>query len=208
MVARGGVLGYVLMEKGRIAEAEEQFERALAIAQRLGARRFEPFSLLNLSKIMVLEGRRAEAVKTLEEAARISRETGITFLGAWALAAADPAARAAALGEGEEILQQDCVGHNYFWFYRDAMEACLEDADWDGVRRFAAALEKYTRPEPLPWCDFFIARGRALASFGAGGGDEASVAELRRLRDEAGRVGLKSAMTALDAALGSYRPGS
>ena len=34
------------------------------------------------------------------------------------------------------------------------------------------------------------------------------LAELRRLRDEAGRVGLKSAMTALDAALGSYRPGS
>jgi len=212
MVARGGVLVYVLMEMDRIAEAEKQAVRALAIARQLGAGRFEPFSLLNLSKIMILEDRRAEAVKNLEEAARISRETGITFLGAWvqgvlALAATDPAVRAEALGEGEEILRQDCVGHNYFWFYRDAMEASLEDADWDGVRRYAAALETYTKPEPLPWCDFFIARGRVLAAFGDGesngAGGEATVAELRRLRDEAVRVGLKSAMTALDAALGA-----
>ena len=58
--------------------------------------------------------------------------------------------RAQALGEGEEILRQDCVGHNYLWFYRDAMEVSLEDADWDGARRYAAALEAYTRPEPLP----------------------------------------------------------
>jgi tetratricopeptide (TPR) repeat protein len=212
MVARGGVLVYVLMEMDQIAEAEKQAVRALAIARQLGAGRFEPFSLLNLSKIMILEDRRAEAVKNLEEAARVSRETGITFLGAWvqgvlALAATDPAVRAEALGEGEEILRQDCVGHNYFWFYRDAMEASLEDADWDGVRRYAAALETYTKPEPLPWCDFFIARGRVLAAFGDGesngAGGEATVAELRRLRDEAVRVGLKSAMTALDAALGA-----
>ena len=30
------------------------------------------------------------------------------------------------------------------------------------VERYAAALEEYTRSEPLPWADFFVARGRAL----------------------------------------------
>jgi hypothetical protein len=46
---------------------------------------------------------------------------------------------------------------------QDALEVCPDADDWDGVERYAAALDDYTRPEPLPWSAFFIARGRALA---------------------------------------------
>ena len=73
------------------------------------------------------------------------------------------------------------MGHNYFWFYRDAMEVCLNTGDWDSVEGYAAALEDYTRPEPLPWSDFFIARGRALATYGKGRRDDALIAKLREL---------------------------
>lgn len=45
------------------------------------------------------------------------------------------------------------------------------------------------RPEPLPWSDFYIARGRALAAYGEGARDEGTVLTLRSLRDEAERVG-------------------
>ena len=55
--------------------------------------------------------------------------------------------------------------------------------------------------EPLPRTDFFIARGRALAAFGRGNRDDAAMGEIKRLRDEAERVGLKPALSALDKAL-------
>lgn len=46
------------------------------------------------------------------------------------------------------------------------IDVCLRLGDVPGARRYAAALEAYTRDEPLPWCDAVIAviaRGRALA---------------------------------------------
>ena len=65
----------------------------------------------------------------------------------------------------------------------------------------ATALEDFTGPEPLPWCDFFIARGRTLASYGRGNRDVATMQELGRLRDEAERVGLRIFLPALGTAL-------
>jgi hypothetical protein len=81
------------------------------------------------------------------------------------------------------------------------MEASLIAGDWDGVERYAAALEAYTRPEPLPWANLRIARGRALARHGRGERGELALRELRRLREEAERVGWKSALPALERAL-------
>lgn len=81
------------------------------------------------------------------------------------------------------------------------MDACLEPGEWDEVERYATALEDYTRPEPLPWSDFFIARGRVLAAYGRGKRDDATMAEITRLRDEAKRVGFSLALPALDEAL-------
>ena len=80
------------------------------------------------------------------------------------------------------------------------MEVALELADHDEVERYAAALEDYTRAEPLPWSDFFIARGRALAAFGRGRRDAALTAEILRLRDDADRFGLKIALPAIETA--------
>lgn len=65
----------------------------------------------------------------------------------------------------------------------------------------AAALEDYTRADPLPWSDFFIARARVLAAYGREKRDYATMQELKRLRDEAERIGLKTALPALEEAL-------
>ncbi len=99
------------------------------------------------------------------------------------------------------MLQTGSLGHNFLTVYRYAMDACLRSGDWDEVERYAAALEDFTRPEPLPSSDFFIARGRALAAFGRGRRDAATMDELRRLRDEAERIGLTTALPALEGAL-------
>ena len=68
------------------------------------------------------------------------------------------------LAEGEALIRAGCVGHNPLYFYPEAVEVCLELGEFGEVERHAMALEDYTRPEPLPWADFHIARGRALAA--------------------------------------------
>jgi len=200
------VMAYLLYDMGRLLDAEQQCEQALIIARRLGARRFEALAHIYKGQILASKGRMSEAIERVEEAIAIGRESGITYSGPWALGVLamitrDPAQRRRALKEGELILRQECVSHNYFWFYRNAMEACLESGEWEEVERFAAALEAYTRAEPLPWTDFVIARGRTLATSGRGGRDAATIDELRRLRDEAERIGLTTALPALEVAL-------
>jgi hypothetical protein len=123
-------------------------------------------------------------------------------LAAKALAAGSEPARREALAEGGAVVHAGCLAHNVLWFRRDAIEAALNAREWEVAERHAAALEEYTRAEPLPWSDFFIARGRALATHGRGEGAAGLTVELIRLRDEAERVGLRSALPALEAVLG------
>ena len=79
--------------------------------------------------------------------------------------------------------------HNYFWFYRDAIEVSLETEDWSGVERYASALEQFTDAEPVPWTSFFVA---AAAPYGRGARDRATLQELRHLRDLAEGAGFKT----------------
>jgi hypothetical protein len=105
-----------------------------------------------------------------------------------------------ALTEGENLIGTS-TGEACFYFYRDAMGACLQNEEWDEVDRYAQTLEDYTCAEPLPLTDFFIAQGRALATVGRGKRDDEVLQELQHLRDEAERVGLKAVIPALEQAL-------
>jgi len=64
-------------------------------------------------------------------------------------------------------------GRSVTIFYHEAIETALNTGEWAAAERYAAAFESYTRPEPLPWADFHVARGRALAGFGRGARDDA-----------------------------------
>ena len=207
MMARAGVAG-VMVDLGDLRSAKQHSERALEMARQLGARRFETMPFFNLARIAAIEGSQSEAAKLAEEAVAISRDTGVKFLGPWALGVlalvtTDTSRQDWALTEGEKILGEGCAGHNYLNFYRDAMEASLNMQNWDRVERYAAALEEYTCAEPLAWSDFYIARARALAAYGRGERHDTIVAELRRRRDEATRAGLKSAASGLACVLES-----
>ena len=193
------------------AAAAAHVDASLDLSRRLGAKRFESETLALRAELRRTAGRREEAVADLEEALAISRATGMSYIGPWILAILaistdDPGTRASALAEAETLLTAGCASHNYFWFYRDAIEICLEIGDWGSAERYAAALEDYTRPEPLPWSDLIIARARALAAFGRGRRDAALIDQLGRLRAEAGRIGLAIALPALDDALRGAGP--
>ncbi len=195
-----------LTELGEWDRAKAHTKDAQTLALRLGAMRFEAHDLAWLARIATAEGRRAKAIELLERALKICRDTGMAFTGprvlsALALVTDEPDRRRGFLEEGEAILRSAAISHNQFWFYRDAIEVSLDIGDWQEVERYAVALEDYTRPEPLPWCDLFIARGRALAAFGQGRRDGEALAELGRLREAAERAGILTAIPDLDAAL-------
>jgi hypothetical protein len=186
--------------------AREHIDRRVLLIQRLGARRFEAFRLRDEAALLGAQGRRREAVERLGQAVAISRETGIGFMGPWVLGqlaatTGDPGVRRQALEEGERILRAGAVSHSHIWFYQLAMEAALGAGAWAEVDRYAAALEDYTRAEPLPLSDFFISCGRALAACRRGRRAAALTAVLERLRHDADRFGLRIALPALETAL-------
>ena len=193
-----------------LEECREQAVEALRLVHQLGARRFEPFCQLYIAQVIFAEGRPSEAVEILERAIDLSQQTGINFegpiiLGALAVALARPEERRRALAKGEVLIRGGCVGHNQLHFYPSAMQVALDLANYDEVERYAAALEDYTRPEPLPWSEFFIARGRALAACGRGRRDAALRAEIQRLRSEGERQGLRIALPELEVALARWQ---
>ncbi len=200
------IAAFALYDMAELQRARDQLLEAAKLIERIGARRFVPENLTYLAKTMRAEGRRFEARGLLDEAIAVSRETGLRFFGPrilaeLALAAEDPAEQQKALSEGENILGEGCVGHNHLWFYRDAIEAALSARDWRAVDRYVAALAAFTEPEPLPWSNFFIARGRTLADFGCGRRDDSMLGELRHLRNQAGQAGLKLSVEAIEQAL-------
>jgi class 3 adenylate cyclase/tetratricopeptide (TPR) repeat protein len=205
LISVGG-LSVLLLQMAEVRRAREYAEQAQALLRRLGAWRFEAHILWQLGEAHRQEGNRREATDLLRQALAISRDTAFGYvgpgiLGTLALATDDPDERRAALAEGEAALGAGAVSHNHLFFYRDAMAASLALGDWDSAERYAAALEDYTRPEPLPWAQFYIARGRAVAAHGRGRRDPGLTAELACLRDEGQRLGLRIALPQIQAAL-------
>ena len=200
MIAYHG-LNFIYHEMGRPGPALQAGAAGLAIARSLGARRFIAEGLM-LQAQSEFEVGDPQASLTIREANEIARETPSYLLpfglALAALIACDAKERAAALAEGERVLGEGAVSHNFIFFNRYAIEACLAANDLTGVDRYAAALERSMAEEPFPMTDFLVARGRAIASVGRGLKD---ATELRRLLAEANRIGWVAVVPALETAL-------
>jgi tetratricopeptide (TPR) repeat protein len=201
-----GCAAFVLLNLGHHDEAIQQLDLSLDVSRRLGARRFEAQNMCYRSQSLMANGKHAQALPLLKQAVSMAKETGFGFVGPLALgclarATDDGNERMAAIEEAEMLLASGVVGHNYIWFYREAMEGALERGEWSEACRFADAMEDYTSAEPLPWSDFVVDRARAVAAAGEGRRDEDLATELARLRDLAVSVGFKDALKAIDNAL-------
>ncbi|MEM7221475.1 MAG: BTAD domain-containing putative transcriptional regulator [Pseudomonadota bacterium] len=189
-----------------IQEVKAYTSRALELSRQLGARRFEAYALFNTAELLGLMGELAGAEETAEQAYEICLETGTAFVGPSCLGILARVARSEerrlwALEEAEAIIAAGCVSHNVFWFHHHGIETALELGDWSRAERYGAALEAFTKAEPLPWPDFVIARGRALAAHGRGKKSKALRAELERLLAHGTEVGRIYALPKLEAAL-------
>ena len=151
---------FACCELGEFDDMKGYLERSLRIARQLNARRFEAQALEKQARILLEEGRRAEAVALLREALSICRVAGTQFCGpivtsAFSRAVEDPVERDALLVEGAEMLARGAVGHNHLWFHRDAIEAFLAARDARGMMRHVDALEDLRARRAAPMVDSF-----------------------------------------------------
>ncbi len=183
--------GWILTSMARYEQARSEILKGLALADQLGAKRFEPFLEETLARIEAAEGHADKAARIAEGALVKVGEVGAeSFIGPWvmatvALTTSDAARRHAVLAQGEALLAKGCVGHNYFRFYQNAMQASLNAREWDEASRFADALAAYTAKEPTPWSDFYIERTRVLVAAGRGKDQTDAIAAIHRRAREA-----------------------
>ena len=185
--------GMLLTFCDRHAEAEPLLRRAAALAETLGARRFQSIIGAGLAACALAAGRRAEARERIERALDLSRDSGMAFCGPLILGLRtrlqdDEREREQTRAEAEALLARGCASHNAIEYLRHGIEDALARSEWARALAHAAALEAHTRAEPLPYADFAIARARVLAGIAARPGDTALRQQLDRLRAEARRV--------------------
>ena len=188
----------------------DALERAIAysrgLVERLGARRYEQLTSWANGALLLGRGQTPEAIESLRQAVISAQGSGIAFAGPaihgrLARALTEPDERREELARGEEIIMRGCVGHNQLHFYPEAIEVSLELAAWDEADRYASALERFARPEPLPWSSFFARRGQVLAAIGRGRWDAGVASDVADLLEQAETFGYFVAKPALRAAL-------
>jgi hypothetical protein len=185
-------------------------ERSDGSRRRGCARRYEQLNSWAYGGLLLGQGKAAEAVESLRQAVISAKGSGIAFAGAaihgrLARALSEPDARRRELAHGEEIILRGCVGHNQLHFYPEAIDVCLELSDWDEADRYAEALERFARAEPMAWSSFFARRGQVLAAIGRGRQDAGLVADLSQLLEQAETFGYLVAAPRLRAALREAR---
>lgn len=200
------LIGHVHSKMGDLERSDEFLVRSLAIAQSIHADNFSAQILRLLAENALSRGDRRSAQAYSAQAVEIVRKVGMTFIGPTVLAVEaalteDEAASQALLIEAEGILDSGCVAHNHFWFAQIAIGHALRTGAWGHAERYADRLESYTQTEPLPWADFLIAQGRALAAWGRGKRGAGCADELQRLRSIAVDRHFQGDLIELDRAL-------
>ena len=161
---------WLYLLQGQLAAAQNQTTLGLVVVEQLGAPRFRAFLLESVARIHLARGELQQALATIDEALALARSLKVMrFIGAWllgtrALILDNVTESRAALIEGLALLDAGCVGHNYYWFYKHAMETSIKQGDRAALDFYAARLEQHMADEPAPWASAFIARARAAGS--------------------------------------------
>ena len=194
---------YLACLVGRAEEALSQAETANGLIRRGGVTRQLMDGKCYMAMAQRVKGDRSAAVKLLAEAEELAHKLDIVWnlpfiYGERALAAEDPAERLHYLKIGEDLLARGVGGFYNFEFHRPALEACIENRDWERLERLATVFADRYSAEPLGFPDFLVARARAIAAAAHG---QENVAALRALIERATEIGAMVDIPALEKAL-------
>ncbi len=189
-----------------IDKAEQAARTGLKLVRQLGASRFYGDTLAGIGEALVLQGDIEGGLDYLEQAYQAALDSVPThiagfILGVLARVTPDRERQDRAITEGQRLLDQGCVGHNYLHFYQNLIDVYLNRNDPAGARHYAEALERYTAAEPLAWSDFYIRRGRLLATALESGIHQPLIQEASELLARAEQIGLYFGTPELEALL-------
>ncbi len=185
----------------------DEFDVGLNIARALGSPRFEAMSWYMRGLVALRSGDRDAARQHLNAAFHAAGERGMPFVGPQLYATlarleTDAGAQRQALDKGEAMLDAGAgLSLNHFVFLEAAIHVCLGARQWDEAERYCKRLEAFCAPEPFPWADFIVARGRALGRAGQGESGPGLAALLQALRRQAAESESNIHLPDLDAAL-------
>ncbi len=199
-------VGMCLTPQGRTEAALAHIEQAKHIATQMDARVFVGMIRAFEARAHRLGGDLEQARRSALAALDVARSGSMRFFGGVALGALARSAqgdeeRASALREGEELLAGACVSHNYFYFYEDAIETCLETAQWERAEGYADGLDAATDAEPIARCSVVGTRARVLSRLGRASSEPVTRSELRQLRETLATVGMRPLLARVDDAL-------
>jgi class 3 adenylate cyclase/tetratricopeptide (TPR) repeat protein len=192
------------LERGEVDLARPHAQAAIDLSRAIGARRFDPESVVLLAACVLYEGDRAQATAMVREALAKAGEhmnyCGPMILGAMARVTDDPEERRRCLQEGEQILKAGAAAHNHLFFCREAIEIALDAHDWPGVLHYADLLERKFSAEPFAFVGYVAERARVLAAIGQGRREPALRMRLEQLLHTARTSRFALQLPALEAA--------
>ena len=159
---------WILIDWLRLDEAINHIDAGLKLSKEIGAKRFIPFLLESKARYYFWRKEHNKAKTTIEQAAEDVTNLGIQkFIGPWvlstqALISNNWQETEALLEQGSAILEQGCVGHNYYRFYVHAIEACFNHKKYTYALRFIQKLDAFTFEEKTPWSNFYIERANTI----------------------------------------------
>jgi predicted ATPase len=188
-------LALVLLYTEDVEGAKCAGRRGLELARQLGASRFFADNLAAIGEALALQGEVEEGVKYLERAYRSALDSVPTHIASFVLSVLarvtpDDTRRQQAITEGKCWLDRGSLGHNHLHFYQNLIDVSLNRNDPEGAAQYAQALDRFTQAEPLPWSDFYIARGRLLAEVQQQGVAAGHLQQARQLLETARSMGL------------------
>ncbi len=205
--------GWILLDMQELEQAREQSEHGLALACEIGARRFEPFLQESLARYHYYRGDSDSAQATIAKAySEIQQQEIEGFIGPWiistyALITADANQAKELLHIGTDWLQQNCIGHNYYRFYVNAIESALLNKDWSALDQYINAFQAYTKDEPSPWSDYYLSRGKLISRAWQQPPEKSLLAELETLKARGEQAHLNHSLDLITQAITHQQPG-
>ena len=160
--------GWIYLDALRLNEAAEHIETGIALAHEIGAQRFVPFLEEGQARLAFYRKDNSLAQSIIADAlSKVEALHAESFIGPWllgtqALVTDDITVGEDCLTRGQQMLEQGCIGHNYFRFHTAAMEFGVHHQRPDIVTIHQQSLKHFTKTEPTPWSDFYITRASLL----------------------------------------------
>ena len=166
------MLGALCWDMGAFESFLHHLEQMSQFAEQIGSPRFLALNWILRVKAEMTLRRPERALSLAEKADEIyRRHPGLAAerplaLTAFITVTHDRDEQRRIAREAEAMMRNRSNLMPYLWFYRDAIEAALDIADWTAVDHLTHGLEQYIAVEPLPWSQFLIRWSRVLAAYG------------------------------------------